>query len=78
MSRVRIFGRALAFACLGVVCACASGPDDLKPLTVDRLHQSGTAAGADCPAGKVRVCDRRKAIGCSCQSPRHMRALIGA
>ena len=29
-----------------------------------------------CPSGKVQVCDRRKAIGCKCQSMQHMRAFI--
>lgn len=79
MSIIRnVVGRALVFAFLGILCGCAGSHDKPKPLTVDRLHQSSAAARSDCPAGKVKVCDRRKSVGCLCQSPRHMRALIGA
>ena len=29
-----------------------------------------------CPSGKMKVCDRRKAVGCKCLSSNHMRAFI--
>ena len=36
------------------------------------------SAAEDCPSGAMKVCDRRKPIGCQCRSARHIRALIGA
>jgi hypothetical protein len=39
-----------------------------------RVRQAAHA----CPTGQMRVCDRRKSVGCRCTSPRHVRALIGA
>ena len=33
---------------------------------------------SSCSAGRTKVCDRRKNVGCRCVAPGHVRALIGA
>lgn len=70
--------RACVLACLCLLFGCAGNPADFETLTGSSLQPANSTARESCPSGQIKVCDRRKAIGCRCQSPRHMRALIGA
>ena len=61
--------------CAGLLGACAQTQ---YPSGTSQYRADPANAGRSCPAGKIQVCDKRKAVGCRCQSARHIRAFIGA
>lgn len=67
--------RLLLCGCAVLLSGCAgSGPATYHATKIDQ----GVRQSSACPTGLMRVCDRRKSIGCRCTSPRHVRALIGS
>ena len=67
------FKSACVLVCVALAGGCAQTNQSTQVYRVDP-----TPSGQACPGGKVQVCDRRKSVGCRCQSGRHLRAYIGA
>ena len=57
------------------ISGCARQSNALRPQTLP--PPAPVANTAACPNGQIRVCDRRRPIGCQCRSQRHIRAIIG-
>ena len=77
MMRDMFAWRVATLCCVLVVTGCAGQASHFSVPSTQAIQQAKARAAA-CPAGKVKVCDRRKSKDCRCQSARHMRALIGA
>ena len=70
--------RAAVLATSGLLAGCvgSSGADSFYPANFTTAQS--TRQASSCPVGQIKVCDRRRGVGCVCRSPRHIRAAIGA
>lgn len=79
----KYFGMAavLLLLCLG---GCATrhevehaSKSGASPLQQAQQLQAKQARNGQCPRGTMRVCDRRKSIGCRCGGMQNLKVLIG-